>query len=667
LKEHLAHLETSTNIWGVSPETVFLYISDIERGTNELADAINLEVIRNNAFKDEALYKRGLKWLCDYLGFLRNDGLSPLGKILLVEKDPLPIIQACIFNRDYRIHSFLTDVITKRIHRVEFSELENYFPGEANVYLKLLASFNFLIFKRKTIVLNIPTVRRTAKVLKFSRDVENWLCAKSFWEALVGSEDETLVSELAAELLGILGVPFEEDTRHLTIVEALKHIGNVVPELSDTIITNSETLIATLKKVHDKFSEANENIRSHVQDSRTSATSTVRINEEKLEFVAREYGVKPEKLRKFISQFLSLQSRTSRVYLPYVENSLSVKKTTLMLILAKMFEDNVRIDESFVYFLKRLRLDAHKDENPGEYWQFILHEYSKNEGKIRKLKSAQNYLVTNCAEFTDIIQSNVRMVKNSLVHNVLSKRLRPFYFVYTLLNPNNLGKEIIRKYVGDNENIQREVTRLSTEWPLIRTDSSFSYIDMTDKLFSKGLEFELPIKEMRIMTPYTDYELQKYVSMLRRLIEKGYKLYILCRLASDPRPWNVLKDSLLKGLGDKSASVKIRTYTRFKEFLPASKLTKLDELQRKEFGVHAKLFIIGDADKGAVLLGSANLLENSYNWNPECGLYTEDPTFIESAKAFFDFVWDLSEHDAVDLSRLDRIPKGPFFPHCYFR
>ena len=69
-----------------------------------------------------------------------------------------------------------------------------------------------------------------------------------------------------------------------------------------------------------------------------------------------------------------------------------------------------------------------------------------------------------------------------------------------------------------------------------------------------------------------------------------------------------------------------------------------------EFGIHAKLFIIGGPEDGAALLGSANFLDNSFKWNPECGVYTEDSHFISSATKFFDFVWDLSEQDRLDMS-----------------
>ena len=57
-----------------------------------------------------------------------------------------------------------------------------------------------------------------------------------------------------------------------------------------------------------------------------------------------------------------------------------------------------------------------------------------------------------------------------------------------------------------------------------------------------------------------------------------------------------------------------------------------------EFGIHGKLQTIGRPEEGAVLLGSANFMENSYDWNPECGVYTERSQFVEAAIEFFHIV-----------------------------
>ncbi len=66
-----------------------------------------------------------------------------------------------------------------------------------------------------------------------------------------------------------------------------------------------------------------------------------------------------------------------------------------------------------------------------------------------------------------------------------------------------------------------------------------------------------------------------------------------------------------------------------------------------------------------MLLGSANFMENSYHWNPECGIYTEKSAFISSATEFFDLVWDLAEADQLSLERLQEIPDHRLIPSYY--
>jgi len=84
-----------------------------------------------------------------------------------------------------------------------------------------------------------------------------------------------------------------------------------------------------------------------------------------------------------------------------------------------------------------------------------------------------------------------------------------------------------------------------------------------------------------------------------------------------------------------------------------------------EFGIHGKLLTIGEPEGGAALLGSANFMENSYNWNPECGVYSERTQFIDAAIEFFDIVWSISEADELSIERLQKIPNRQLVPTYY--
>jgi phosphatidylserine/phosphatidylglycerophosphate/cardiolipin synthase-like enzyme len=84
-----------------------------------------------------------------------------------------------------------------------------------------------------------------------------------------------------------------------------------------------------------------------------------------------------------------------------------------------------------------------------------------------------------------------------------------------------------------------------------------------------------------------------------------------------------------------------------------------------EFGIHGKIQTIGNPKQGATLLGSANFMENSYDWNPECGVYTERNQFVKAAIEFFDIVWEISEPDELSIDRLQELPNNKLVPTHY--
>jgi phosphatidylserine/phosphatidylglycerophosphate/cardiolipin synthase-like enzyme len=165
------------------------------------------------------------------------------------------------------------------------------------------------------------------------------------------------------------------------------------------------------------------------------------------------------------------------------------------------------------------------------------------------------------------------------------------------------------------------------------------------------------------MTPYDDDTFSEYAAQLRRLLEAGHELRFLTRHTKEPWEWKRLRDNLLKPLDANREQVSIRTYSRFKQHQHITPRT--DRSKVSEVGIHAKLHIIGGPHEGAALLGSANFMENSYHWNPECGVYTERTAFVRAATEFFDIVWDLAEADQLSLDRLQEIPDREFIPSYY--
>jgi hypothetical protein len=116
-------------------------------------------------------------------------------------------------------------------------------------------------------------------------------------------------------------------------------------------------------------------------------------------------------------------------------------------------------------------------------------------------------------------------------------------------------------------------------------------------------------------------------------------------------------------LDENRDQVTVRTYSRYKEYGRVDFADGDDD--RSEFGVHAKLQIVGGSEEGAALLRSANFMENSYHWNPECGAYTEQSRFVAAAIDFFDMVWELSAADEVALDRLQQVPDRSLYPSYY--
>jgi len=669
LDKCLTDLELSSELWGINPEFLFLYLSEIYLKTDNLSKVLKLETIRTNVQKNEESCRHALKWFCEYLGLIEKDQISPLGKIILINQNPLKSVRACLFVRDKRIHTFFKDAIINDKRSIKRSEYESYFPGEASLYSKVLVSFLFVTPMRTKMKLNISLIRETGEIIEFPREVEAWLCAKSIYRSLLATKDEELLSELASETLNILDIPFQIYTKSIPLAEAIKHLGNIVSDTSGMILTNNEVLTKAVENILMHYIDTSRIIQSYFAQllrKHNLPISKKTLDIKRFKHIAKSYGIKSIKIDT-LSSFLIDSSRTmSQVYLLYLKKITDLDMKGLISFLSETLKENIEIDSYNLYFKSSYNNEVLIEESLQDYAEFLFQKYAKYMQRLEKLSNLKNYLNQTTSIFHDIVKKNMLRIEENFMKRALSKRISPFYYVFTILNPSDAGKEIISNYVGRNRLLKWEVEKLSNDWPDFKTDSSATYVDMADKLFSKGLEKDLPTKEIRIMTPYTDYEIQKYVSMLRRLIMKDYTIRIICRLSSDQKPWRRLKKSLLEGLGEKTRKVQIRTYTRFKEFLPASKLHKLDPSQRKEFGVHAKIFMIGDETNGAVLLWSANMLENSFNWNPESGVYTEDPIFIKSVKSFFDFLWNLSKHDALDFSKLDRISKGPFFPKSYY-
>lgn len=664
LKQRLKKLEIPDDYWGISPESLYIYLADIAIKKDFLSNFIKIVTFEKKIKKDEKEYRLAIASFAEYLGLSRNSDIQPLGKIALLSSEPLFFLQTLLVSKDHFFRNFVVTVKDQQIEVVDKSEFESFFPNDTEHYQRLLQSFHFLTIKKNKGVLEQTIIQRIAAITPFSAKTGNWLSGRSFFETLFPGDHE-LDEKLTVSLLGLLEIQFEKDNKELNLVEALKHIGNTVEQTLQAIISRPDAVLTSLDFV--KRNLENEDIK--LLDSLKFSNPKkpfMRVKLEELGTISSKFNLVKNRLERVIDQIVFLQGVYSQLYLSYILSVSQVPLEQLTILLKQLFGNEVKVDNYFVTFKSTFSVPEENGGNLNEYLTFVMHSFVKNEERIKKIKEMKHFLYgNNDLVFAYSIESAVKGILYNLIDELSVNKFLPFYFVYTLPLPQNLGKELIDDFKGESPELQREVYKLECKWPSLMTTSSSTYVDMTNKLFSKGISNELVTKEICIMTPYTDYEIEKYVSMIRTLITNGYTVRIICRLHKNRKRWKIFRDGLLKGLGDKNSAVKVHTYTRFKKFTKVSQSKQVVNDLRNEFGVHAKLFIIGDPSNGAVLLGSANLLENSFNWNPECGVYTEEPDFIKSAKAFFDFVWDLSEKDNLDFSKLDRIPKGPFFPHMY--
>lgn len=668
LKENLASLETQTHIWGVSPESIFLYLVDEAIGTKNFDLARKLEVIRTNSVKDETSFRKANAWLSEELGLSSHEGILPLGMLCVSLEDPISVIRARTLDTIPSLRRFAMYVDSKNIEEMSYSEFGGFFTEETSLFAKLMASFGLLNLVGKPsdpdLQLELATIKKLVNKVEITTKEGNWIVARNVIRYLLQLNQGMVLDEITARFLESINIEYEVKNSDVKPSDVLSHLAYPIEGLAAKVLSNIEILRSLLKtKVSQMGKEINEIPKHLVLDFPPPGPPTLGF-EPKFGKVASSSGRTESEIRNGLSRIVALNNKFGRVLTSYLPYALAMDLDSCSKLLTEAFSGNIRIGNPYT------TLDLMSGVSPEssietEYADFVMKEYHRYAVEIDALDA----LATKEPDaniYANGIRSNIAEVNERLLDQLLRFKASPHNFVFTLLDPEALGEEAVENYIGRSAALEHEVSRISDEWPLLKTENEISYASATDRLMSMGLEKDLKTKELRIMTPYIDYELVKYVALIRRLIAKGFKIKIISRLDPSPRSWKTIQEGFLKGLGNKASSVQYRTFTRFKEFHGASQLKRMGNSSKKEFGVHAKLFVIGGIEDGAVLLGSANLLENSYNWNPECGLYTEDPEFLRSAKTFFDFVWDLSAGDNYDLGKLAKIPKGPFIPHAYY-
>lgn len=260
----------------------------------------------------------------------------------------------------------------------------------------------------------------------------------------------------------------------------------------------------------------------------------------------------------------------------------------------------------------------------------------------------------------------------SATHRLDDITTAPIEFVFSMFDPRHHADEYeIEQYVGDSPHLEDEVKRIR-EWRTNQPHDAVTFVEAVREVCARPLEDDQVSPRLRVMTPWLNYIVKEYTALFHRLLENGVEVQLLFRLP-DPGEWNNLKQEFLTRIGETHGNLDLRTYTRYKTFKDHTQLRKhkrgeLDDegdSYVSETGIHAKLFIAGEPENGAALAGSANLMENSFYYNPEAGLHTRHPEVIQTATDYFDLIWDLAEPDAIDESVYTGKTNFEFYPKVY--
>lgn len=635
-------------IWGLSPESVYTSLAAVPTADSlreRLSPHIRAETLRTNDVRDRDRVTTVHHWMLNELG-LRNEGeLTLLGALVLTSENPRQILRSVAVRRLQGAETVLRSCvdIDESLPRREFDGL---LADERDETLlgPLLGSFGFVTtypdsvephHRRIECALaaqgELSTDRATAvayaKVLRHTTEVEDEQCLEDVVETLAGEPlSEELPSRFAAAALANASPRLID----------FKEIRDVLDEQRDLYEQQFDVLRSLLAPAveHDV--------------TRTEPEITVDDVPE-----GNQLGDVGKELLINVVATVAAHAEFATFDTEFVTNRLSL--------------------DSYVVYQSLSSIPGVECEVTGDSVVRFNSVPQFVEGEDLR-KEYTTHLIKRCSEIRRWIDSLADVSVSPLTATISERMIAcdyeslndgdvaPAYFTYTLVDPDALGEKKMDDYVGDSRGLGRERARLE-RWHEERSSGLRSYTAMTDRLFSLGLERELDDRVLRVMTPFDDDTFNEYVAQIRRLLERGFELRLLTRHTKKPWEWRRLQRNLLSEIKEHRDRVTVRTYSRFKEQQRVT--SDMDFRDIGEFGIHGKVQTIGHAEEGAALLGSANFMENSYDWNPECGVYTERTQFVDAAIEFFDIVWDISESDELAVERLQEIPNHQLVPTYY--
>ncbi|WP_262174405.1 phospholipase D-like domain-containing protein [Haloarcula laminariae] len=638
-------------LWGVSPESIYaaLSASVTKDGLEErLSPHIRAETLRTNDEREPKQVTEIHNWILDELDLIEGGRPTLAGALVLSVDEPRPLIQAIIVASSRTAERVLRSSLGIEDEVLPRREFDSLLAGdwEETILGPLLGSAGFVTIYPDSVE---PNFERIEPVLEAQREVPTEAAiAESYLHVLPqlsGIEDGDCLKAITERLVGELS----NDSFSLESVAASLADNAVLlhdtSEVEDAIEEQHDEYERQFETVHSLLAAPVETELSQVDVGRRVSVSDVRGDTE-----ISEAG--RDVLTNIIAT-ISAHLRFSTFDLGFVTDRLDATPYELYQVLSEVPGVDCEISGNEVIEFATVPAQVDGSSLQEEYTTHLIDRCAAVKRRIKVLSRASVTTLSPIATDAIIAQDYDSLSDGDVA---------PAYFTFTLVDPDALGEKKMDDYVEDSRGLGRERARLR-RWHENRPAGMRSYTAMTDRLFSLGLERDLDDKVLRIMTPFDDDTFNEYVSQIRRLLQQGFELRLLTRHTKEPWEWRRLQQNLLSEIKQHREQVTIRSYSRFKQHQRVT--PDMDFRDLGEFGIHGKVQTIGRPEEGAALLGSANFMENSYDWNPECGVYTERIQFVDAAVEFFDIVWDLAESDELSTERLQEVPNHQLVPTYY--
>ncbi|MBZ6495811.1 hypothetical protein [Natrinema longum] len=644
--------QSPERLWALSAESVYSALAATATGEpiqERLEPHVRTEIIRTNDERGRDPVVSIHEWLLDELGLVDNGTISLLGMVVLISDEPQPFIRTATVARLQPAEMVLRSCNEIEEDNVPRRELDSLLADEwdETVLAPLLGSLGFMTIYPDSVDLNRERIDSSLSAQQtMSTETVVAEAYRDILSCVVESADAACLEDLVQRLIGTTPTKGELEMAEVANLASTQAITVDETEVEDAVRNQRQ-------EYEDEFDQ----VRSLLVPSTEADLERVNTDQSVgLDDVSEDADLSADEREAALKVVATVAAypvlATFDVHF-VTERWPSVTPYSLYQALSSVPGVECEVSDGLVEFEvvpEAVDVEAVRDE----YTKHLVERCSDIQSRIDTLSQ-------ETVSFPpDPVATESMVVQD--YESIDSGAIAPTYFTYTLVDPDALGEQKMDAYVGDSRGLGRERARLR-RWHERRSSGLKPYTAMTDRLFSLGLERDIEDKVLRIMTPFDDDTFNEYVAQIRRLLEHGFELRLLTRHTKEPWEWRRLQRNLLSEIKEHRDRVTVRSYSRFKEHQRVT--PDMDFRDLNEIGIHGKLQTVGAPEEGAALLGSANFMENSYDWNPECGIYTERTQFVDAAVEFFDIVWDISAADELSIERLQEIPDHQLVPTYY--